>query len=260
MRKTIYFLLILLMVTKVTEAIDSMPEPFAPYGLFDVFSAETLSERESAHSLKMERSIEPDYYRFIVQYALGITDKIEFSILFPYVISDPVDGIDDISIDLKYRFLNEGRHGPSVTSIFYITPPSGKESLTSEGKFGTGVFITKKVGPVTGHLNVIYTKPSTARLKDEIVLSGGFDFRASHAFDIIGEIYSRKPYTGDSFDLIEGRFGYRLRTTESIYTTVGIGTDFKMRTPEYRIFFAVTFISGRKELEEGFIDIIKEAE
>ncbi len=260
MRKTIYFLFILLMVVRVTEAIDSMPEPFAPYGLFDVFSAETLGKGESAYSLKLERSIEPDYYRFVAEYATGITDKIEFSILFPYVVSDPVDGMDDISMALKYRFINEKRFGPSVTGIIYITPPTGGDLLTSEGRSGAGAFVTKRIGPVTGHLNVIYTKPSTARLKDEIVLSGGFDFRASHAFDIIGEIYSRKPYTGDSFDLIEGRFGYRLRTTESIYTTVGIGTDFMNRTPEYRIFFAVTFISGRKELEEGFIDIIKEAE
>ena len=264
MRKKINFLFFSLTLVACISlpplwAIDTPPQPIVPYGLFSTFSAETLKQGNSAYSLSLERSIEPDYYIGRVSLSYGITDKIEFGLSIPYVTEEESDGFGNSSFGFKYRFVEQGKYGPSFTALFYVSPPTGDNHLSSDGRFGTGGFLTKRIGPVTAHLNLLYTKPASSSLKDEIVLSGGFDFSASHSFDILAEIYALKPHTGDSFDLIEGRFGYRLKTTDYIYTTLGIGTDLKNRTPEYRFFFSISVLPFKEE-EFKDIEILKESE
>ncbi len=269
MRKGVVILIFLLILTVTSPptvtsplskispvwAIEIPPSPIAPYGLFSTFSAETLKKNTSAYMLGLERSIEPDYYISRFALAYGITDKIEFGLSIPYVIEEATDGFGDASFGFKYRLIDEGRYGPSLTAMIYLSPPTGSNSLSADGRFGAGGFITKKIGPLTTHLNLIYTKPFSSSLKDEIVITGGFDFSASRNFAIIADLYSRS----DSFDLIEGRFGYRLKTTEYIYTTIGIGMDLKNRRPEYRLFFSVSILPFKKERREE-IEIIRESE
>lgn len=258
-KKIIILFLSFILFSNSARALEISPQPIAPYGLFSTFSAETLKEGHSAYSLSLERSVEPDYYINRISLAYGITEKIEFGLSIPHVIEDSTDGLGDSSLGFKYKFIEQGRIGPSVTTIFFVSPPTGNDALSAEGRFGIGGFITKRIGPVTGHMNLIYTKPASASLKDEIVLAGGFDFSASHSFDIIAEIYALKPHTSDSFELVEGRFGYRLRTTDYIFTTLGIGTDFKNRTPEYRFFFSISFLPFKEEDTEK-IEILRESE
>lgn len=258
-KKLIFLFLSFIIFSNSARALEISPQPIAPYGLFSAFSAETLKKGHSAYSLSLERSVEPDYYINRLSLAYGITEKIEFGLSLPYVIENRTDGLGDSSFGFKYKFIEQGRIGPSFTTIFYVSPPTGNDSLSAGGRFGIGGFITKRIGPVTGHINLIYTKPTSASLKDEIVLTGGFDFSASHSFDLIAEIFAVKPHTGNSFELLEGRFGYRLKTTDYIFTTIGIGTDFKNRTPEYRLFFSVSFLPFiERETEE--IKIFKESE
>lgn len=247
------------MLSKNALSLETPPQPIAPYGLFSTMSAHTLQEKTSAYSLSLERSIEPDYYINRLSIAYGITNKIEFGISIPYILEDNTDGFGDASLGFKYNLIDEKRFGPSITLMFYASPPTGKDNLSSQGRFGTGGLITKRLGPFTTHLNLIYTKPSSSSLKDEIVITGGFDFSASHRFDIIGEIYALKPHNTDSFDIVEGRLGYRLKTTDYIYTTIGVGTDFKNRTPEYRLFFSISVLPFKeKETEE--VEILRESE
>ncbi len=259
MRKIIIFLFLSsIFLSNSARALEIAPQPIAPYGLFSSFSAETLKQGNSAYSLSLERSIEPDYYIGRLSLAYGITERIEFGLSIPYVIEENADGPGDASFGLKYKLIDEGRIGPSLTTMLYVSPPTGDDAVTADGRFGLGGFLTKRIGPVTGHINLIYTKPSTASLKDEILITGGFDFSASHSFDLIGEIYALKPHTSNSFDIIEGRFGYRLKTTDYIYTTIGIGTDFKNRTPEYRFFFSISLLPFKEETEQ--IEILRESE
>jgi hypothetical protein len=49
--------------------------------------------------------------------------------------------------------------------------------------------------------------------------------------------------------VVEGRVGYRLKTTESIYTTIGAGFDFKNRNPETRVIFTVTFLAPKETIK-----------
>jgi hypothetical protein len=107
--------------------------------------------------------------------------------------------------------------------------------------------MSKRVGPVNGHLNLFYIKPGNSDLEDEVSFLAGLDFAASHNFKILAELFCRKSFFSKKFDTIEGRVGYRIRTTDFIYTTLGIGTDFKKRSPETRVMLTVTFLSPEKK-------------
>jgi len=219
-------------------------QPVDPYGVFSTFSAESLSRGKVALSTGAEVSIDPDFYRFFFKTAYGITDSIELNLTAPYVLgADVTDGFEDIAFGVKHRFFDEGKYGPSLAYILNASIPSGRDELSTDGRFGIGLIVSKKVGPFNGHINLFYEKPFDKRLDDEVSLLAGLDFSAAHNFNILTELYCKKSHYSDKIDSIEGRIGYRIKTTDYIYTTLGAGFDLKNRTPDTRIMFMVTFLS-----------------
>ncbi|GAB4412074.1 MAG: hypothetical protein OHK0032_08090 [Thermodesulfovibrionales bacterium] len=230
-------------------------QPLAPYGVFSTFSAESLKKGDAGIALGFEKSRQPDFYRFTNQFAYGITDKVELDITIPYVTNwqNSVDGFEDISVGLKHRFFDEGKYGPSIAYLLSASLSSGKDEFSTEGSFGGGIIVSKRVGPVRGHVNIFYFMPGTARLKDDITFAAGLDFSAAHNFKILGELYGKKSYSG-KLDRLEARFGYRIITTENLLTTIGAGFDLKKRSPEYRIMLSLTYLlpSERKKIKRVY--------
>lgn len=217
--------------------------PLSPFGVFSTFSAESLGQGRSGLALGAEKSKHPDYYRFTNQVAYGITDSIELDITVPYVLNwqRTTDGFEDIAVGVKHRFFDEGKYGPSIAYILSASIHSGKEEFSTEGSLGGGLILSKRVGPVTGHVNVLYFRPGSGDFRDNIVFATGLDFSASHNFKILGELYGTKSYAG-KVDRLEMRFGYRLLTTENLFTTLGVGFDLKNRSPEYRLMVSLTYL------------------
>jgi hypothetical protein len=219
-------------------------QPVDPYGVFSTFSAESLPKGKSAFSTGAEISIDPDFYRFMFKTAFGVTDNIELNLTIPYVVgNDTADGFEDAAMGIKHRFFDEGKYGPSLAYVLNVSVPSGADRLSTDGRYGIGLIVSKRVGPVNGHLNFFYEEPGSNSLDEEISFLAGLDFAAAHNFKFLSELYCRKSHTSEKIDTIEGRFGYRFRTTENIYTTFGAGFDFKNRNPETRVLFTVTFLS-----------------
>lgn len=223
-------------------------QPLAPYGVFSTFSAESLAQGKSGISLCIEKSRHPDFYRFTNQFAHGITDNIELDLTVPYITNwnGSVDGFEDISIGLKHRFFDEGKYGPSIAYIVSASLDSGRTEFSTGGSIGGGIIISKRVGPVTGHINLLYSRPGSSRFKDDITFATGLDFSAAHNFKILGELYAKKSYSG-KVDRLEWRFGYRILTAENLFTTIGAGFDTKNRTPEYRLLLSLTYLFPREE-------------
>jgi len=224
-------------------------QPLSPHGIFSTFSAESLQRNKSSIEIYAERSKEPDFYRFSLKAAYGINDKLEFLLTVPYVYhySDDRNGLEDIAAGFKYRFYDEEKYGPSVAFLLNASIPSGADELTSNGAVGGGIIVSKRVGPFSGHVNFFYKRPGTARLNDEISLLGGIEFSAAHNFNILSEIIVKKNIETHDHNQIEARFGYRIKTTEYIYTTIGAGLDMKARSPEYRIFLSVNFTTPKEK-------------
>jgi hypothetical protein len=223
-------------------------QPVDPYGIFSTFSAESLSQGKVAFSTGGEITVSPDLYRLIFKTAYGITDNIELGLTVPYEFgSGSPDGFEDIALGLKHRFFEEGKYGPSLAYMLTASLPTGSGRLTTDGRYGVGLLVSKRVGPVNGHANLFYVKPGRGGLEDEVSFSAGLDFAAAHNFKLLAEVYCRKSNFSSDLDTIEGRAGYRIKTTDYIYTTMGIGTDFKRRSPETRVMLTVTFLSPQEK-------------
>jgi hypothetical protein len=223
-------------------------QPVDPYGVFTTFSAESLPKGKVAVSAGAEISIDPDYYRSLLKTAFGLTDTIELIMTVPYDFgSDIKDGFEDVAIGIKHRFFEEGKYGPSLAYILNASVPTGAELLTTDGRYGIGLVLSKKVGPVNGHLNFFYEEPGRKSLEEELSFLAGLDFAAAHNFKILAELYCRKSHESDNVDLAEVRMGYRIRTADMLYTTFGVGFDLKNRNPESRVMFSVTLLSPKEK-------------
>ncbi len=218
-------------------------QPTSPYGVFSTFSAESPPKGKIALSTDAEILFDPDFYRFLFKTSYGITDTIELDITIPYIYNwaGSIDGFEDIAIGLKHRFLDEGKHGVSIAYVLNASIPSGRDEFSTDGSFGGGLIVSKRMGPVNGHVNFFYEKPGKGSLNEEMILAAGLDFAAAHNVKILGEIYSKKGYDSKKFDSTEARIGYRIKATDMIYTTLGIGFDIDSKDPKYKILLSVSF-------------------
>jgi hypothetical protein len=224
--------------------------PTDPYGVFSTFSTESFARGKGAFSVGAEMSVDPDLYRFIAKSAFGLSDRVEVILCAPYNFGrETPDGFEDLALGVKHRFFEEGKYGPSLAYVITASLPSGHEELSTDGRYGAGFVISKRVGPVNGHANVFYIEPGRGSLREEITFLAGLDFAAAHNFKLLAEMMVRKSHFSGKVDTAEGRFGYRIRTADYIYTSFGAGFDFKNRSPETRIMFTVTFLSPKEKVK-----------
>jgi len=235
-------------------------QPLAPDGVFSTFSTESLPKNKVSLELTLERSREVDFYRITMKGAYGISDNLEFIASVPYVLhfEDSIDGFEDIAIGFKHRFYDEGKYGPSLAYLLTASIPVGHDDLTTNGRAGIGLILSKRIGPFQGSFNLLYVRPGNGKLHDEITFSSGIVFSATHNSEILAEFLAKKSHFTSEYDQLEARLGYRLRTTDSLFTTIGAGVDIKNRNPEYRLLLTITFTNakGKKKIQR----IIEEEE
>ncbi len=253
MKKGLFLIFLLLILCRNSYSFEIKGlQPVDPYSVFSTFSAESIPKGKISFSTSAEISVDPDFYRFIFKTAYGITNNVELNITIPYVFgADYLDGFEDFAIGYKHRFFEEGKYGPSLAYVLSASLPSGRDELSTDGRYGLGFLVSKRVGPLNGHLNLFYNEPGKNDLEKEISFLAGFDFSATHNFKILAELIVKKGHNSRKIDLVEGRLGYRIKTTDFIYTTFGAGFDFKNRTPETRVIFTVTFLTPveKKKIE-----------
>ncbi|MCX7913236.1 MAG: hypothetical protein N2511_01480 [Thermodesulfovibrionales bacterium] len=224
-------------------------QPLPPYGVFSTLSAETLKQNEIGFGFGIEKSSEPNFNRVYLQTAYALHDKFEINLTIPYVfnLTNGASGFEDFSLGIKHRLVNESKYSPAVAYLLIISVNTGKQNLSTEGGFGGGLLLTKKVGPFKGHLNLLYTKPERSGLKDQYLFNIGSELAITHKSQILAEIISRKNYFKNKLDLLEWRLGYRVKTGEDVYTNIGAGFDIKNRTPDYRLLFLISFIFPKQK-------------
>lgn len=223
-------------------------QPLSPYGVFSTFSAASFPKGKSGMSFGFERSRQPDYYRYTGQFGHGILDNLELDITLSYV-SDwgsSRDGFEDLAIGIKHRFIDEGKYGPSVAYLVSGSFYSGRDPFSTHGRIGGGIILSKRVGPVMGHMNFLYFLPGTNRFDDDLSLAAGLDFSAAHNLTLLAEFITKKSHDG-TFDRIETRVGCRFRSADTLFTDLGIGFDLKNRSPEYRFLIKFTYLFPREE-------------
>ncbi len=250
MKRACYLILFCLLLPHTSHAFDIMGiQPVSPNGVFSTFSADSLPHQKVALEMGYERSQTPNFNRFSLKGAYGITDSLEFLFTAPYIYhySDSVDGMEDISLGLKYRFYDEGKYGPSLAFILDVSLPTGREEFSTNGGFGGGVIITKRVGPFKGFINILDEKPGSSSFKNELSFLGGIEFSAGHNFTFLGEFIAQTSDFPKDWDRLEARFGYRIRTADFIYTTIGGGFGIKGTSPDLDFLASVSFVFPREK-------------
>lgn len=227
-------------------------QPMAPYGVFSTFSAESVKHGKYGAALGFESAGSPDFYRVTGQFAYGISDTTEVGVTLHYITQweGLHDGFEDVAIGVKHRFLDEGKYGPSLAYVASVSLPSQNDVFTTDGSIGGGIIISKKVGPVMGHVNLLYSWPGSNKFKDDITIAAGIDFSAAHNFKILAELYGKKSYSG-KFDKLETRLGYRVLTAENVFTTLCAAFSMDNTSPDYRIYLSFTYLfpSERKDIK-----------
>jgi hypothetical protein len=252
MKKAIFVIIAILFFSGSSFAFDvSGLQPVAPNSVFSTFSAESLPKHKMSIETGFEKSKDPDFYRFSLRSAYGITDSIEFNITVPYVynFNTTVDGMEDISVGFKHRFYDEGKYGPSLAYLINASIDSGRAEFSTRGRYGIGLIVSKRVGPFKGNVNFFYERPGSGELREEVTVLGGIEFSAAHNFSMLAELLVRKSHFSNEYDQVEARFGYRIKTTDSLYTTLGMGVDLNKRTPEYRVLISLSYTSPQEKKE-----------
>lgn len=252
MNRTIFVVVVILFFSGSSFAFDvSGLQPVAPNSIFSTFSAESLPKTKVAVETAFEKSKDPDFYRFSLRTAYGISDSIEFNMTVPYVYNfdTTLDGMEDIAVGFKHRFYDEGKYGPSLAYLINASIDNGRAEFSTHGGYGIGFIMSKRVGPFKGNMNFFYERPGSGQLREEVTFLGGIEFSAAHNFKMLGELLVRKSYFSNQYDQVEARFGYRIKTTDSIYTTIGMGVDLNKRNPEYRILISLSYTPPEEKKE-----------
>lgn len=251
MKKALFFpvllLFPLLFVSRAAAVELNVVKPMPPFGVFSSFSAQSLKKGDLLIGLNIERAKGPAFYRHVLGASYGLTNRFELTLNVPFM--DEIDGkggFEDIGAALKYRFLDEGKYGPSAALIAMGFVPSGRDEFSRGGGVGGGLAVSRKIGPFMGHLNGLFIKSGDSALRNEWDVIAGVDFSASHSHKMLAEFLMRKGPFSSKVDQSEVRLGYRF-FGETLSNTIGVGFDLKDRTPQYRIIFSISayFAKGR---------------
>ncbi len=240
-RAVLFILLLILMDADYSAAFDTAGfQPVQPYGAFSTLSAYTIEKGKPGIMFSLERSIDPNFYRLSFNASYGLTAKTEILTTIPFIFYyDDTGGIGDTNMGYKYNILSENRYGPSLSYLVGFSIP-GEETFSTRGRVGGALLVSKRVGPFKGHGNLFYFKSTSSSLEDEVELRLGLDLAAAHSFNILSELIVKKSHFSEHVDLVEGRMGYRVKVSTNSFAALGVGYDFKNRTPELRIFLSLS--------------------
>ena len=252
MKKRLFVPILIFISVSSSQAFDVKGlQPLSPFGVFSSFSAESLRSNHYGFGTTIERSSNPDFLRTALQTSFGLRDNIELNLGLPYVSGwqNGIDGFEDPALGFKHRIYDGGYYTPSIAYMLTASLNNGRSYFSAGGSLGGGVLITERIGPFKGHLNAFYSNAGKAGLKDEYSLLGGLELAVTHNSVILAEIEGKKNYFKNKIDLLDWRLGYRVATTENIYTTIGAGFDIKKMLPDYRLMFSVSILLPWEKME-----------
>lgn len=253
MKRLIIFSIFILILTPCAYAFDRKGfSPTAPFCVISTFSADSPKQNQVAIDLSYEMTNDPDIKRTNLNLSYGLTNNVEIIANLPYNLSYHNslngNGAEDINFGFKHRIIDETTYLPAFAYMLYVSGDFGSEEFSTEGGIGGGVIVTKKIGPVKAHGNIVYFRPNKEGLKETWNMNLGSELKVSYNSSVLFEIMGRKAIDKNKIDLVEWRLGYRVRVTDFSYTTVSTGFDIKNRNPDVRFMFGISVVlPGEKQ-------------
>ncbi len=214
----------------------------SPYRVISTLGTDTPGKGEPAVEFSIEQSGSPDFYRYQTRVATGIWDNLEFGVNIPYHHGDR-SSFEDVTFGAKHRVLDERSSNFSGAYLISMSIPMNDDVNSTQGSVGTGVILSKRVGPVMGHFNLLYNKQFDEKLDDQWRSGIGVEFSAARGLKVLAEVYGLKPMgSNEDAYLSEARFAYRFEDEDVLYTTVGVGIGLSKDSSNYRFFASVSML------------------
>jgi hypothetical protein len=252
MKKVVFFLMVLcasLPLEAYAASIDDYTSP-APYGVITTLSADTPEMGRSAVGFSIEQSGSPDYYRYAARLAYGVKDDLEFGVNVPYF-HGTLSSFENFVFGAKHRVLDGRKHIFSGAYVLSMAVPVVSDLNTTNETITMGAIVSKRVGPVMGHLNASYTNELGDRYDDEQRAGAGFVFSAARGLQVIAEVYGMKSLASKGFDMKEARFAYRFVEDGGLFSTVGVGVGLNDTSSNYRFFASVSILFPRENVSRN---------
>lgn len=214
--------------------------PTSHFGVFSTHSAASPAKGQFTLGGTYENIPNNEFYRFSTTLTYGLTDRIE--LMGTYA---DQRGPEDVYLGIKHRIIGTGGQGTSIAYLLTASVPTGNQGISTEGAFGAGIILGKKVGPILGSANIIYTRAGTPEFDDGLSISAGFLFSAGRDFWLVGELLGRSSHFSTSVDQVELRLGYKFMLGSDVMTTIGFGADIWQNTPRYRIISSLSLLLPR---------------
>ncbi len=219
----------------------------SPYRVISTITADTPGQGEFAVEFSIEQSGSPDFYRYQTRVSKGIWDNLELGVNIPYYDGDH-SSLEDVTFGAKHRVLDESRHMFSCAYLISMSMPMREDVNSTQGAAGTGLILSKRVGPVRGHFNFFYKEQFDEEVDDEWRSGLGFEFSASRGLKILAEIYTMKPKDSEEDKYFsEARFAYRFEDEDVLYSMVGVGIGLTEESSDYRFFASVSMLFNQQE-------------
>ncbi len=164
----------------------------------------------------------------------GVGDRIQLKIEAPWLVGNGENGLGNLLLGIKWRFLDEDTHGVALS----LYPQAGLRAPAASRKRGLGetdrlyllpLSAQKKLGPVSANAEIGFEyRP---REEDEWIYGLAIGREVSKNVEVIGEVFGSRPLGIRRSEFLLN-VGLRGRLSERLLLLVASGTGLGNRTRE----------------------------
>lgn len=245
-------------------------KPVGDTGIFTVIGTRTLPQGAFGAGLGWYGSTaiteadgdDLDQNTFYVPLAYGIRDNLQIEANVPFTFWEADKsrtneaGLDDLTVGVRYRFLDEAAGRPGLGVLGFVAAPTASKDKgigTKKADYGAKFLLTKSLGTVETNMNVGYTvvgEPSEFKRNNEVTYGVGLAFPAGGKLQGLAEVAGNSDRNPDhaSSRQIEGRAGLRY-VTDKVVAHFGASLGLTSSSPDWGLTAGVAFLFGVKKAE-----------
>lgn len=142
----------------------------------------------------------------------GLTDNLDIGLGVPFLFLRPdggsnEEGISDLELCLKCRFLEEGECCPSLALVGFVTLPTGDEDRglgAGNSDMGLLLVASKDLCNMTCHLNLGYQYVGSGEPNDVFLYGAAFERPLTEKWTLVGEIVGETSSAPDAANALLG--------------------------------------------------------
>ncbi|GAG00741.1 unnamed protein product, partial [marine sediment metagenome] len=181
----------------------------------------------------------------------GLLENWDIGIEFPYQFIDvtegsDVDGIGDMVVSSKYRFLDETQGFPALSLSFAIKTDTGNEDKglgSGDLDYTITAILTKELNKIVGHLNLGYIYVGAPEGQDDDVFSYALalEYPVDDRLNFVGELSGETNFEGDFDDNpFAALVGFNYAFSDAATFDFGAAWQISEASPDYKLVTGLT--------------------